>query len=344
MRSKGEGRGVWGEAGRASMRGRATFVALLLSITPGCNRGAESAGQPTVALVVKTLNNAFFVEMEQGARAAAESLGVRLLVQAPEREIDVEKQMQIVENLIQRRVAVLALVPSGSREIVPAVVKANRARIPVVVVDTRVDTSALRQASGTVTTFIGSDNVDGGRLAGEFLASRLGGKGRVAVLEGIPGHETADSRLRGFKEALAKRPGMSIVASQTANWERDQAFNVMQNMLQSRPDIQAVFAANDVMALGAVEAIAGAGKTGRVIVVGFDAQDDARAAIREGKMDATIAQNPRAMGRLAVIAASRLLKGETVPAEQPVAIELVSRQNVGNAPARAGARGREGGA
>jgi ribose transport system substrate-binding protein len=295
----------------------------------GCNRGEDASGQPTVALVVKTLNNAFFVEMEQGARAAAESLGVRLLVQAPEREIDVEKQMQIVENLIQRRVGVLALVPSGSREIVPAVVKANRARIPVVIVDTRLDTAALRQASGTISTFIGSDNVEGGRLAGEFLASRLAGKGQLAILEGIPGHETADSRVRGLKEALARSPGITIVSSQTANSERDQAFNVMQNMLQSRPDIQAVFATNDLMALGAVEAIAAAGKTGRILVVGFDAQDDARAAIRDGKMHATIAQNPRAMGRLAVIAAQRLLKGETLPAEQPVPIELVSRQNVG---------------
>jgi ribose transport system substrate-binding protein len=105
----------------------------------------------------------------------------------------------------------------------------------------------------------------------------------------------------------------------------------MQNMLQSRPDIQAVFATNDLMALGAVEAIAAAGKTGKILVVGFDAQDDARTAIREGKMDATIAQNPRAMGRLAVVAAHRLLRGETLPAEQPVAIELVSRQNVGAA-------------
>jgi ribose transport system substrate-binding protein len=310
---------------------RALGAALCALTVAGCNRGADSSAQPTVALVVKTLNNAFFVEMEQGARAAAESLGIRLLVQAPEREIDVEKQMQIVENLIQRRVSVLALVPSGSREIVPAVVKANRAGIPVVVVDTRLDTAALRQADGSVSTFIGSDNVEGGRLAGEFLATRLGGQGRLAILEGIPGHETADSRLRGLKEALAKHPNITIVGSQTANSERDQAFNVMQNMLQSRPDIQAVFATNDLMALGAVEAIAAAGKTGRILVVGFDAQDDARAAIREGKMDATIAQNPRAMGRLAVVAAHRLLKGETLPAEQPVAIELVSRQSAGGA-------------
>lgn len=289
-----------------------------------CNRGeqAKKAG-PTVALVVKTLNNAFFIEMEKGARAAAESLGIQLVVQSPEREIDVEKQMQIVENLIERKVDVLLLVPSGSREIVPAIGKANAANIPVVTVDTRADAAALRAANAKIATFIGSDNVEGGRIAGEFVAQKLGGKGKLAVLEGIPGHETGDSRLRGFREAIAKHPGLSIVASQTANWERDQAFNVTQDILQSHPEIQAIFACNDVMALGAIEAIGAAGKTKSIAVVGFDAQDDARTAIREGRMAATIAQNPREMGRLAVISAARLLRGESLPADQPVPIQLV---------------------
>jgi len=261
--------------------------------------------------------------MEKGARAAADSLGIQLVVQAPEREIDVEKQMQIVENLIQRKVDVILLVPSGSREIVPAISKANAANIPVVTVDTRADAAALTAANAKIATFIGSDNVEGGRIAGEFVAEKLGGKGKLAVLEGIPGHETGDSRLKGFREAIARHPGLTIVASQTANWERDQAFNVMQDILQSHPDIQAIFACNDVMALGAIEAIAAAKKTNSIAVVGFDAQDDARTAIREGRMAATIAQNPREMGRLAVISASRILKGETLPLEQPVPIQLV---------------------
>ncbi|MGI9075894.1 MAG: sugar ABC transporter substrate-binding protein [Gemmatimonadaceae bacterium] len=308
---------------------RGTWVALAVAALGGvfasCNRASEDNGALVVALVLKTLNNPFFIEMEQGARAAADSLGLELVVQAPEREIDVEKQMQIVENLIQRRVSVLALVPSGSREIVPAIIKANRAKIPVVTVDTRVDVPALTEAGGRIVTFIGSDNVEGGRLAGQFVARKLGGRGRVAVLEGIPGHETGDSRLRGFREALASSPGITIVSSQTANWERDQAFNVTQNTLQSHPDVQAIFACNDVMALGAVEAVAAARHTGKIAIVGFDAQDDARTAIREGRMDATIAQSPREMGRLAIITAYRILQGETVPVEQPVRIELITR-------------------
>jgi ribose transport system substrate-binding protein len=310
---------------------RSLLLAGATVLTLACNRGKEAgtSARPTVALVVKTMNNPFFIEMERGARAAADSLGVDLVVQAPEREIDVEKQMQIVENLIQRHVDVLAISPNGSREIVPAILEANRAGIPVLAVDTRIDAATLQRAGGKVVSFIGSDNVDGGRLAGEFLAAQLGGKGAVAVIEGIPGHETGDSRLRGFRDALAKFPGITIVSSQTANWERDQAFNVMQNTLQSHPDIRGVFACNDVMVLGAVEAIAAAKHAGPITVVGFDAQDDAKQAIRDGKLHATIAQSPAEMGRRAVESAYRILHKEAVPAEQPVKIALVTRETLG---------------
>ena len=301
------------------------WIALALGgLVWACNRGDEAGDGPTVALVLKTLNNPFFIELAAGAQEAADSLGVELLVQAPDREIDVEKQMQIIENLLQTDIDALALTPSGSREVVPAIVEANRAGVPVVIVDTRADAEALAQAGATIATFIGSDNVEGGRIAGRFVAEALGGQGTVAVIEGIPGHETGDSRLRGFRESIAEHPGISIVASQTANWERDQAFNVTQNMLQSHNDLQAIFAANDVMALGAVEAVAAAGRTGDLIVVGFDAQDEAVAAIREGAMSASIAQHPREMGRIAVESAWRILQGDAVPAEQPVGIELVT--------------------
>ncbi len=308
---------------RATLSVRRFLVLTSALLIAGCNRGPDATARPTVALVVKTLNNQFFVDMEAGAKAAADSLGLELIVQAPEREIDVERQMQIIENLIQRKVRVLMLVPNGSKEIVPAVVKANVARIPVVVVDSRVDDGTLKAAGGTVATFIGSDNEDGGRMAGAYLIERLGRTARVAILEGVPGHETADARLRGFRKALAGSPAMQIVASQPANMERDQAFNVTQNILQAHPDITALFACNDVMALGALEAIAAAGKGTAISVVGFDAQDDARKAITERRMAATIAQNPREMGRLAVLTAHRLIHGESVPAEQPVAISLI---------------------
>jgi len=306
---------------------RVTLAVLILCGPAACNRDASTAtrGAPRVAFVMKTLNHPFFLDMQRGAQEAADRAGLQLVVQAAEREIDVEKQMQIIENLLQTGIKVLIVTPSGSREIASAIVKANRAEVPVILVDTRVDPKAAADNHLRIASFIGSDNYEGGRLAGEHLAKSTGGKAHVAVLEGIPGHETGDSRLRGFRDALQKHPGMSIVASQPANWERDQGFTVFQNMLQAHADIDALFACSDLMALGAVEAIAAAGRAGRIRVVGFDALDDARRAIAAGQMEASMAQSPRDMGRLAVEAAARLLKSEPVPPDQTVPIELVTK-------------------
>lgn len=310
-------------------KGLVLIISVILSLTfLSCQRGTEQAGgAPRIALVLKTANNPFFIDMQKGAEDAAKKLGVNLIVQAAEREVDVEKQMQIIENLIQTKVAALCVTPSGSREIVPAIEKANRAGIPVVIVDTRVDPKAMSESSAKIASFIGSDNYEGGKLAGEFIAKKLGGKGKVAVLEGIPGHETGDSRLKGFREALKATPEIEIVASQTANWERDQGFNVFQNILQSHPDVQAVFACSDLMALGAVEAIAAAKKTGQITVVGFDASDEARKAVMTGTMDATVAQSPADMGALAVENAYHLIKGEPVKDELVVPIKLIKKEN-----------------
>ena len=291
-----------------------------------CNRGGpaqQQQGGPRIALVLKTLNSPFFIDMQKGAQEEAARLKVDLVVQAAEREIDVDKQMQIIENLIQTGVKALCVTPSGSREIVPAILKANKAGIPVIVVDTRVDEAAAREAGIKIASFVGSDNYQGGKVAGEQLVAATSGKAKVGVLEGIPGHETGDSRLKGFKDAIKGSPGMQIVASQPANWERDLGFNVFQNMLQAHPEMDAVFACNDMMALGAVEAIAAAGKAGKIRVLGFDAVGDARKAIDAGTMIGSVAQFPSEMGRLAVASAVQVLSGQQPPADQTVRIELV---------------------
>lgn len=307
-------------------------AATLLPIHAACGRNqSASDGRPTIALVVKTLNNPFFNDMQKGAEEAAKRLNVNLLVQAAEREVDVEKQMQIIENLIQSKVSALCITPSGSKEIVPAIVKANQAGIPVVILDTRVNPDALAASNGKIAAFIGSDNLEGGKLAGELMVKTLGGKGKVAILEGIPGHETGDSRLRGFRQAIAGSPGIQIVSSQTANWERDQGYNVFQNMLQAQPEIQGLFACSDLMALGAVEAIRASGKTGKITVIGFDAFSEARDAVRKNLMAATVAQFPAEMGRLGVENAARLLKGERIQEEMTVKIELITRENLDRA-------------
>ena len=299
----------------------------MIGLAAGCNRGrsTETGAAPKVAFVMKTLNHPFFLDMQRGAQEAASRERVELVVQAAEREIDVEKQMQIIENLLQTGIRALIVTPSGSREIASAIAKANRADVPVIVVDTRVDPKAAADNKLKIASFIGSDNYEGGRLAGEYMAKSTGGKARVAILEGIPGHETGDSRLRGFREAIQQHPRMTIVASQPANWERDLGFTVFQNMLQAHGDINALFACSDLMALGAVEAIAAAGRSGTIRVVGFDALDDARKMIEAGRMEASVAQSPRDMGRIAVESAARLLRGEAVAPEQKVPIALVTK-------------------
>jgi ribose transport system substrate-binding protein len=311
---------------------RAGVILAAVAAAASCNREPSKAGggsgKPTVALVLKTLNHPFFVDMRRGAQQAADALGVTLQVQAAEREIDVEKQMQIVENLIQTGIQALAITPSGSREIVSALVKARDARVPIVVVDTRLDAKAAADAGVKPETFVGSDNYEGGKLAGEYLVTITGGNARVGILEGIPGHETGDSRLRGFRDAVKSAPGVTIVASQPANWERDQGFNVFQNMLQAHQNIDSVFACSDLMALGAIEAIAAAGRTGKIRVIGFDALDDAKKAIAAGTMEASVAQFPAEMGRAAVESAVKAIRGEKIPGDINVKLELVTKDNV----------------
>jgi ribose transport system substrate-binding protein len=305
-------------------------VAVVLGII-GCNRGEPAAdAKPRVALVLKTLNNPFFIDMQRGAEEAAKRLNVDLVVQAAERETDVDKQMQIIENLIQARVGALAVTPSGSREVVPAIVKANEAKIPVVIVDTRLDATTAENAGARTVGFVGSDNYRGGQLIGEFLVKTSGGKATVAILEGIPGHDTGDQRVRGFRDAVKATPGVAIAASQTANWERDQGFTVFQNMLQANSAIDTVFACNDMMALGAIEAIATAGRTGKIRVLGFDAVEDARKAIDAGTMAATVAQFPDEMGKAAVESAVKAIRGESVSPDTNVRIELVTKASSGS--------------
>ena len=229
----------------------------------------------TVAFVPKQIGSPFWIAMRRGAEDEARRLGVRLVTLAADRETDVERQHQIVENLIEQGVDALVLAPSGAKEVVPAVKKANQARMPVLIVDSDIHRPTAAGAGASTLTYIGSDNLAGGRIAGEAVARWLGGQGEVAVLEGIPGHESTDQRRQGFAAALAAHPGLRIVASQTASSERAQGFNVSQNILQAHPDLRAIFGANDEMALGALEAVAAAGRSESVKVVGFDASPDA---------------------------------------------------------------------
>jgi ribose transport system substrate-binding protein len=266
-----------------------------------------------IGLSLSTLNNPFFVTLRDGAVDKAKELGIDLIV--VDAQDKPSKQLNDIEDLIQQKVDLIIVNPTDSDAIVTAIEEANKAGIPVITVDRAAN-------GGKVVAHIASDNVLGGAMAAKFIAEMLNGKGKVVELVGVPGTSAARDRGLGFETELKKYPGLVLVAKQTANFNRAEGLTVMENLLEAYPDIDAVFAQNDEMALGAIEAIKAAGKLDKIIVVGFDAIPDAIEAVKKGEMEATIAQQPYLMGQLAVQKAFEYL--ETSSIYIPVELKLVT--------------------
>ncbi len=298
------------------------YIPVDLTLVTAETLGAESAKPPagkeiTIGLSLSTLNNPFFVTLKEGAEKAAADAGVKLIV--VDAQDDPAKEATNIEDLIQKGVDVLLINPTDADAIVPSIQKANKAGIPVFTID-------RGAAGGDVVSHIASDNVAGGRMAAEFLCNALGGKGKVVELEGIPGTSAARDRGKGFNDYMSQEcPGVEIVARQTANFNRAEGLTVFENILQAQPEIDGVFAHNDEMILGAIEAAEAAGRAKDIVFVGFDAIDDAVQAVKEGKLAATIAQQPAEMGKLGVYYAVRYLNGEQVPEYVPVDLALVTK-------------------
>ena len=277
---------------------------------------AAAEGEVTLGLVISTLNNPFFVTLRDGAQAAADTAGVKLIV--VDAQDDSAKMTAGIEDLINKKVSALLINPTDSDAVVPSIQKANEAKIPVFTVDRGAN-------GGTVVSHIASDNVAGGKMAAEFLCKTIGGKGNVVELQGIAGSSAARDRGQGFNDYMAAScKDAKIVAQQTANFNRDEGLSVFENILQAQPEIAAVFAHNDEMILGAVQAAEAAKRDG-IVFVGFDAVDDAVAAVKDGKLAATVAQQPDLMGKLAVETALKSLGGEKVEANIPVDLSLVTK-------------------
>jgi ribose transport system permease protein len=334
-RSRHRATGVRTVAGRRRQRTMALVAGAVIAAVVAavgfraCSTVPDSQRKLTIAFVPKALNSPFWADMERAAEREAAALDVHLISLAAERETDVERQYQIIENLIQQQVDAILLSPAGSKELVPAIRKANDAAIPVLLLDTRIDQEAADSVGAEVVTYIGSDNFEGGAVAGRCLSTALEGHGQVAIIEGIAGHETADQRRLGFLDGLRACPGIEVVASQTASWERDRAYTVAENLLQAHPGLDAIFAANDEMALGALEAVAAARRLDRVRVVGFDAIPDALANIRAGRLLGSVAQFPGEMGRLGVRHAVALLRSGTPPPPEILTrVEMIDLTNV----------------
>ena len=270
----------------------------------------EGSSGNVIGFSVSTLNNPFFVTLTEGARKAATENNVELVV--VDAGDDAAKQTSDIEDLVSRNVGVLIVNPVDSDAVAPAVKSAMSQGIKVIAVD--------RGVNGVdVDCQIASDNVAGARMATEYLMELVGEGAKVAELQGVPGASATIDRGEGFHQVADK--SLQVAASQTANFNRAEGMTVMENILQSDGAIKGVFAHNDEMALGAVEAVAASGKD--IKIVGFDATDDAQKAVKDGKMAATVAQKPDKMGETAIETAVKIMAGETVDKSIPVEVELI---------------------
>ena len=284
----------------------------LLAAALAASLSAPAMAKDAIALVISTLDNPFFVTIKEGAEKQAKALDYDLVVL--DSQNDPAKELANVEDISVRGVKVLLINPTDSDAVGNAIAVANQKKLPVITLDRAAN-------KGQVVAHIASDNTAGGEMAGNYIAEKLGKGAKIIQLEGIAGTSAARERGAGFAKA-AQAHDFKILASQPADFDRSKGLNVMENLLTAQPEVQAVFAQNDEMALGALRAIQAAGKKD-LVLVGFDGTDDGVKAVKGGKMAATIAQQPDKIGEIGVQTADKVLKGEKVEASIPVELKII---------------------
>ena len=303
------------------------FQSLLTAIVLVGFTAVAQAEKPKVALIMKTLSNEYFIAMKDGADKAAKEQNIDLIVQVAEKENSTEELVSLVENMIASKIDAIVVTPNDSHAFVSVFKDAEKAGIPIIDLDVELDKTSA-QSAGLTYYYVGVNNFDGGYKSAKRLVDELGGKGKVVILEGIPGVDNGEQRKAGAMKAFSEAPGIEVVASQTANWETEQALNVMTNILTANPDINGVFAANDNMAIGAITAIENAGMEGKILVSGYDALPLALQYIKEGKMLNTIDQGPAAQAAKGLEFAVKRINKEEVPERFYQDLIVIDKSNV----------------
>lgn len=301
--------------------GAAAFAALT---------AAPAAAQGEYAILMKTLANPFWGAMAEGVEDGAQEAGVEYYLQAVESDQAAESQLNVCNTMLERDPVVLITAAINSTNLLPCLDQAQEAGIEIVDLDGNLDPEILEAEGIDITFSIGSDNVEAGAKAADYLVDELGADatGPVLVIEGLSGNVTGMQRARGFSDRLAERaPGLEIVASLPGDWDRGKAANITNDILTRNPDLRAIFAANDGMALGAVESVFASGKGDQVIIIGVDGNSDAVKSINQGRLTASVAQLPYLVGKRAVENAQAALNGEDVP-DQIIVPTLVLTQEV----------------
>jgi ribose transport system substrate-binding protein len=309
----------------------ALSLGALATLNDGCSKSNNTSdnksapGKPKVALVMKSLANEFFSTMAEGAKKhqAANAASYDLVVNGIKNETDLAEQVNLVEQMIAQQVNAIVIAPADSKALVTVLKHAREAGILVVNIDNKLDADVLTQADLKV-PFVGPDNRAGARKVGEALAKQLKAGDKVAIIEGIPTAFNGQQRRLGFEDAM-KSAGANIVSVQSGRWEMETANNVASAMLSEHADLKAILCANDNMALGAVSAIQAAGKTGKVLVVGFDNISAVRPLLDKGQVVATADQHGDQLAVFGIEAALKILKGEAPPADQTTAVDVVTK-------------------
>ncbi|MEU6158373.1 substrate-binding domain-containing protein [Streptomyces sp. NPDC047130] len=284
------------------------------------HKDSDPAAQRKVGLSLSTLNNPFFVQIRQGAEQEAKRLGVDLTV--TDAQNDASQQANQLQNFTSSGLSTIVVNPVDSDAAGPSVRSANQADIPVVAVDRGVN-------KAEIDALVASDNVEGGRMAARALGEKLGGEGRIVILQGQAGTSASRERGQGFAEGLKEFPGIEVVAKQPADFDRTKGLDVMTNLLQAHPDVDGVFAENDEMALGAAKAL-GSRAGEQVQVVGFDGTPDGLKAVEAGTLYASVAQQPTELGRIAVRNALAAAEGKDLKDLVKVPVKVVTEENVGS--------------
>ena len=299
---------------------------LLITLLTGCSqsgsneKSGESNGKKLViGATMLSMQNEFIVNVHDEIAKKAEADGVELITVDAERSA--LKQVEQVESFIAQKVDAIIMNPCEVEASSPAVTKALAAKIPIINVNS--ETSAKPSA------FVGSDDVESARIAMKFIAEKLGGKGNVVMMHGYMGQAAQIKREQGAREILKQYPGLKLLAHQTGEWDRAKSMSLMENWIQSFGNqINAVFAQNDEMGMGAVKALTDAGLKDKVIVVSIDAISDALQAVKKGTLDATVFQNAEQQGAKAIETAVKLAKGQPYEKETLIPFQLVTKQNV----------------
>jgi len=292
----------------------------------GVTAAPGAVARPRIALVMKSLANEFFVTMADGAKLhqAARASEYDLVVNGIRNESDVTQQVALVEQMLAQRVSAIVIAPADSRALVPVLARARQQGVIVVNIDNKLDDATLAEA-GLRVPFVGPDNRAGARMVGEALAARLSRGDAVAILEGIPTAFNAQQRRLGFEDAMGAA-GMRIVSVQSGQWEQDKANAISAALLREHPDLKAILASNDNMALGAASAVRQAGRTGQVLVVGFDNIAAVRQLIDDGRVLATADQHGDQLAVFGIEAALKILKKEAPPEDRQTPVDLITRR------------------